>query len=198
MGLSGKALIHTGRYFLGLDRAETQTSATERETIARFARDRRRALEIGVFEGATTTLIAKQLAADGMLFAVDPFFPGRLGICWSQFIAKREVRRSGVARKVTFLRSLSHDAAGQLAENFFDFIFLDGDHSLSAIAQDWADWSGRVAPNGVILLHDTQVPPYNPRVRELGSYRYFQETISHDPRYELLEIVDSLSVLRRG
>src|SRR2546421_10565039 len=197
MALTGKALIHIGRYWLGLDRAETQTSPAERETIARFARDRRRALEIGGFEGATTVLIAKQLAPDGILFAVDPFFPGRLGICWSKFIAKREVSRSGVARKVTFIRSLSHDAAGQLAEDFFDFIFVDGDHSLAAIAQDWADWSGRVTPGGVILLHDTQVPPHNPRVRELGSYRYFQETISPDPRFEFLEIVDSLSVLRR-
>jgi predicted O-methyltransferase YrrM len=197
MGLTGQAALHTARYLLGLDRAATQTSAAERETIARFARGRRQALEIGVFEGATTALIAKEIATDGTLFGVDPFFAGRLGICWGKIIAEREVNRAGVGRKVVLVRSLSHDAAVQIANDSFDFMFLDGDHSLRAIAQDWADWSGRVATGGVMLLHDTQVPPHNPRVRELGSYLYFQDTISRDSRFELLETVDSLSVLRR-
>lgn len=196
--MTGKALTHAVRYFLGLDDAATQTSAAERAAIARFAQGRRSALEIGVFEGVTTALIAKQLAPNGTLFAVDPFFPGRLGICWSRYIAQREVRRAGVAPKVNFIRSLSHEAASRLTENGFGLIFIDGDHSLEAIRQDWADWSGRIAPDGVILLHDTQVPPHNPLVRELGSYRYFQETISRDPRFQILEIVDSLSVLGRA
>src|SRR4051794_27163850 len=139
MGSTGQAVVHTARYLLGLDRAATQTSSAERETIARFARGRRQALEIGVFEGATTALIAKEIAGDGTLFAVDPFFAGRLGICWGKIIAEREVNRVGVGRKVVFVRSLSHDAAAQIENDSFDFIFLDGDHSLAAIAQDWAD-----------------------------------------------------------
>jgi predicted O-methyltransferase YrrM len=195
--VKGKAIIHAARYLLGLERAASQTSSAEQETIARFARGRRRALEIGVFEGATTALIAEQLAPDGNLFGVDPFFTGRLGICWSKIIAQREIARAEVGPKVTLISALSHNAAGQIAEDFFDFVFMDGDHSLQAIAQDWADWSGRVEIGGVMLLHDTQVPRHNPRVRELGSYQYFQQTIAHDPRYELLETIDSLSVLRR-
>jgi predicted O-methyltransferase YrrM len=196
--MTGKALIHAVRYFLGLDDAATQTSAAERAAIARFAAGRRTALEIGVFEGVTTALIAKQLTPDGTLFGVDPFFPGRLGICWSKLIAQREVGRAGVAPKVRFVRALSHEAASKMAENRFDLIFIDGDHSLEGIEQDWADWSAKIAPDGVILLHDTQVPPHNPLVRDLGSYRYFQETISRDPRFQVLEIVDSLSVLGRA
>jgi predicted O-methyltransferase YrrM len=196
--MTGRALIHASRYWLRLDRAATQTSLAERETVARFAQGRRRALEIGVFEGATTALIAQALAPDGKLFAVDPFFPGRMGICWSKFIARREVRRAGIVSKVIFVRSLSHDAAAQLKERAFDFIFIDGDHSREAIMQDWTDWSGRIAPDGVILLHDTQVPAHNPLVRELGSYLYFQETISRDPRFQILETVDSLTVLGRA
>lgn len=195
--MTGQVLIHAARHFLRLDEAATQTSAAERAAIARFAHGRRTALEIGVFEGFTTALIAKQLAPEGKLFAVDPFFSGRLGICWSRFIAQRQVGRAGVAGKVIFVRALSHEAANQIPENSFDLIFIDGDHSIEAIKQDWADWSGRIASDGVILLHDTQVPPHNPLVRDLGSYRYFQETISRDPRFKVLEIVDSLSVLGR-
>src|SRR5688572_20247603 len=125
MSLIGRALIHTARYLAGLDDAATQTSQAEREAIARFASGRRRAVELGVFEGATTALIAKEIASDGTLFAVDPFFTGRLGICWGKLIAEREVRRGRVSRKVTFVRSLSHEAAMQLPEDSFDFIFID-------------------------------------------------------------------------
>jgi predicted O-methyltransferase YrrM len=195
--VKGKAVIHATRYLFGLDPAATQTSPAERETIARFARGRQKALEIGVFEGATTALIAKQLAPDGNLFGIDPFFAGRLGICWSRVIAQREIARSGVGHKVTLIPMLSHEAASRISEDLFDFVFIDGDHSLQAITQDWADWSGCVQTDGMMLVHDTQVPSHNPGVRELGSYQYFQKTIVHDPRYELLETVDSLSVLRR-
>jgi hypothetical protein len=48
-----------------------------------------------------------------------------------------------------------------------------------------------------VLLHDTQVPAHNPHVADLGSFQYFRDTISHDERFEIVEIVDSLSVLRR-
>jgi predicted O-methyltransferase YrrM len=197
MSSTGKTIVHTIRYLIRLDAAATQTSPPEREMLSRFACGRRRAVEIGVFEGATTALIAKNMAPDGKLYAVDPFFSGRLGICWGKVIAKREIKRSGVGDRISLVEALSHDAAAIITENDFDFIFIDGDHSLPAIRQDWGDWSGRIVSGGVALLHDTQVPQHNPRVRELGSYQYFQETISHDPRFELLDLVDSLSVLRR-
>jgi hypothetical protein len=46
-------------------------------------------------------------------------------------------------------------------------------------------------------LHDTLVPPYNPGVAKLGSHKYFVEHIQHDARFEMVEQVDSLSILRR-
>jgi len=55
-----------------------------------------------------------------------------------------------------------------------------------------------VLKSGILTPHDTRVPDYNkPSVRDLGSYKYFESHIKKDARFELLEQVDSLSVLRR-
>src|SRR5438477_652847 len=43
----GRSAQHALRYFLGLDQAETQTTAAERQCLARYASGRRRIVEIG-------------------------------------------------------------------------------------------------------------------------------------------------------
>jgi predicted O-methyltransferase YrrM len=196
MTSTGKAFAHTIKYLLGLESAATQTTAAEREVIRQFAAGRKRGVEIGVFEGVSTCVIAESLARDGELIGIDPFFKGRLAICWGEIIARHKLRRARVYRKVKLIRSVSQDALGFI-EGTFDFIFIDGDHSLDGIRRDWQGWSQRVARDGVILLHDTQIPSHNPAVANLGSYQYFQDTIACDERFELVAKIDSLSVLRR-
>jgi predicted O-methyltransferase YrrM len=195
----GRTLWHALRYLAGTESPHTQTSERERDALARYAQGRKRAVEIGVYEGATTVTLARAMkgAGGGTLYAVDPFFPGRAGFCWSELIARSAVRRAGVADTVAFVKSLSSEAAARL-DGQFDMVFIDGDHSLEGITRDWADWSARIAPDGVLALHDTRVPEHNPSVRELGSYRYFESHIRNDARFRLVEQVDSLSVLRRA
>ncbi len=196
MSSTGKAVFHTVGYLMGVESAATQTTATERETIRRFAAGRRRGLEIGVFEGVSTVVIAESLAQDGVLTGVDPFIKGRLGICWGEIIARRNIRRAQLAQKVNLVKSFSHDAL-TLIQGTFDFIFVDGDHSLDGIRRDWQGWSERVTKGGVMLLHDTQIPAHNPAVASLGSYQYYQDVIASDERFEVVAMVESLSVLQR-
>ena len=191
----GAAFLHYVLYRVGLHRPESQTTEKERQVIADFAASKLHAVEIGVFEGLTTRLIAEKLADDGTLYAIDPFFSGRLGICYAEKIARRYVRYISES-KIRFIKALSHDALDQAPEAL-DFVFIDGDHSLEGIRRDWNDWSGRVVPGGIIALHDTCVPEHNPSVADLGSFHYFQSTIRFDERFELLKQVESLSVLRR-
>jgi predicted O-methyltransferase YrrM len=191
----GKTVHHLIRYLARLDRAATQTTSSERAAIAKFAAGKMRALEIGVFEGSSTAIIAKNLHPEGRLLAIDPFFAGRFGICWAKLIAKQELRRSNVSHKVSFIEKLSHHACKDIPGTF-DYVFIDGDHSLSAIEKDWKDWASRVEAHGVILLHDTALPE-NSHGIEFGSHRYFREVISRDLRFEIVELVDSLNILRR-
>lgn len=193
---NGKTLLHFIRHLFSLDFAATQTTTAEQTAIGKFARGRMRAVEIGVFEGSSTGIIARNVHPDGRLFAVDPFFSGRLGICWGKSIAQRELRRANVRDKVQLIETFSHQACEQLSGNF-DYVFIDGDHSFDGIKQDWEDWSPRIEANGLMLLHDTEIPRHNPRVSELGSYHYFREVIAHDARFEIIDVVDSLNVLSR-
>lgn len=189
-------LFHTLYYFLDIDDASTQTTSNEREKLWEYAQGAQRAVEIGVAEGANTRLIAEALSEGGTLYAIDPFFGGRLGICWGELIAKDQVRRGNVERRVQFVRALSWDACDQI-EGTFDFIFVDGDHSLEGIKRDWSDWSGRVRPGGIIALHDTQVPTDDHHVAGFGSSKYFKAEIQYDDRFRIIDQVDTLSVLRR-
>jgi predicted O-methyltransferase YrrM len=186
-------------YALGLQSAATQVTPAELECILVYARSKQRLLEIGVYEGASTTHLIGAAAADAHIYAVDPFLRGRLGICWARGIALSQIAigvRSNAGVRVHAIEQYSHDAAASIEGNF-DFMFIDADHSLAGIRQDWDDWSGRVTEGGIIALHDTRVPAHNPSVAQLGSFQYFQSTIRIDPRFDLLRQVDSLSVLQR-
>ena len=70
--------IHCARYFLGFDEPETQVTRHERELLARHVATKRRAAEIGVFEGSTTRFLAEQMDRDGELYAIDLFFAADL------------------------------------------------------------------------------------------------------------------------
>jgi hypothetical protein len=75
-----------------------------------------------------------------------------------------------------------------------DFIFIDGDHSWAGIDADWKSWSTRIAPGGVIALHDSR--PSSESNLVLESVRYTQEVIRGDPRFQVIEEVHSLTVLQ--
>lgn len=191
-----QALVHFLKYLVGIDAAQTQTTPAERQCIKQFAVGRKRCAEIGVFEGVTTGTIASTLESDAVLYAIDPFIKGRIGICWGLPIAKREIARHRPKCQVRMVRAFSPEANKQI-EGDFDFVFVDGDHSLEGIKQDWHDWAGRIMPDGIIGLHDTLVPKHNPNVAHLGSHKYFIEHIKYDDRFEIVAQVDSLSILRR-
>jgi len=196
MPLPGNALLHTLRYFIGLDSANTQTTNAEQERLQHYATGCRRAVEIGVAEGVNTRSIAESLAEDGVLYAIDPFFSGRLSVCWGELIARAQVRRGGLEERVRFIQMLSWEACDKI-DGTFDFVFIDGDHSLDGIRRDWADWSKKVQREGIIALHDTNIPPNESDRSKLGSHKYFQSVIQHDERFRIVEQVDSLSILQR-
>lgn len=189
-------VLHTARFFLRLDSPHSQTTQAERDCLKKYASGRTTACEIGVYEGLTTRLIAEAMDDDGLLFAIDPFFSGRVGICWSELIAHGYTSRSNSSANIKFLKKMSFDAVDDVPDNL-DFVFVDGDHSLKGITRDWEDWSTRVVVGGLIALHDTKVPSHNQNVQSLGSFKYFESHIRHDARFELIEQIDSLSVLKR-
>jgi predicted O-methyltransferase YrrM len=191
-------LTHFLLWNVGLTRAETQTSEAERACLARHAEGRRRLAEVGVWHGVTTCRLRRAMAQDGVLFGVDPYPPGRLGFSAQRFIARREVSKSE-GGEVRWLRLTGEEAARRLARDGaqpVDFVFIDGEHSYEGLRRDWESWSGLVAPGGVVALHDS-CSSASRDIEDAGSVRYTREVIRLDARFEVAEVVDTLTVLRR-
>jgi len=174
---------------LGLRPADTQVTPAERACLARHAAGRRCLVEIGVTHGGTTGLLRSVMDPAGTLTGIDPHPPGRLGVSFERAIARREVVRHRGGRAV-LLRSLGHEAAVGW-KTPIDFLFIDGDHSWAGIERDCR---GLVAPGGRVALQDSRSVPGRP---DPDSIRYTREVILPDPRFRVIDAVESLTVLER-
>jgi predicted O-methyltransferase YrrM len=111
-------------------------------------------------------------------------------------VARKEVARIANG-SVKWLRQTGADAAINLdrSENF-DFVFIDGEHTYEGLQADWRGWSPRLVQGGIVGLHDSRSTPQRP-IDDAGSVRFTAEVILNDPRFEIVDTVDSLTVLRR-
>jgi predicted O-methyltransferase YrrM len=191
-------LFHFGLWCFGLARAETQTTAAERTCLARHAAGKKRLVEIGVWHGVTTRVLQSTMAQHGVLYAVDPFPVGRLRFSTQAVIARREVSKAQ-ERPVVWMRTKSVEAARAYAASgrpLVDFIFIDGDHSYEGLRDDWENWRPLVAPDGIIALHDSRSSTER-CIGAAGSVGFTSDVIVKDPGFDVVEVVDTLTVLRR-
>jgi len=153
------------------------------------------AVEIGTDEGVSAAYIARAIAAEGMLHCVDPWIEIRGTTNPSWCIAMRHLRRTRVMAKINIHRDFSQNVLDAIPAKL-EFAFIDGDHSRKGIEIDWSWVAPRIEQGGIVCLHDSVTPASEPW-RVLDSTRYFTEVIAQDPRFEVVETVHSLAVLRR-
>lgn len=53
-----------------------------------------------------------------------------------------------------FYEMPTHEAAGMVPDDHFDFVFIDADHSYEAVKRDIQDWLPKVKPGGWLCGHD--------------------------------------------
>src|SRR4030088_2453809 len=110
-------------------------SAAESELLAELARDRRTAVEIGVYEGSSAVVLAGALPADATQHLIDPFganptlLPGwASGEGATRPVVGRETRRRGSGPRLVWHIERSADTAARWSEPV-DLVFIDGDHT---------------------------------------------------------------------
>jgi predicted O-methyltransferase YrrM len=190
-------LTHFLRWSIGIDAATTQTTDAERECMVRYARTKKRLAEIGVWEGVTARQLRDNISADAVYFAIDPYPVGRLGFSTQKVIAHRTVEKARNGRVVwiedTGVNAASHDL---VKERPIDFLFIDGDHSYEGLKGDWQAWSPLIAIGGIVALHDSRSTPKR-MIDDAGSVQFTNEAIVRDPKFRIVETVDSLTILER-
>jgi predicted O-methyltransferase YrrM len=147
----------------GLVPPRTMHSAAEAALLRELARGRRRVVEIGVYEGSSAVVLCEVLGPDAELHLVDPFghhataLPAGWGATEgaSRRVVARAARRHG-GPSVRWHVDFSADVARRWDGGQVDLLFVDGDHSEEAVAQDWELWHGHVAPGGAVLFHDAR------------------------------------------
>lgn len=189
---------HFALWAIGFASAETQTSEAERACLARFAVGRKRLAEIGVWHGVTTCCLRRAMASDAVLLCIDPYPVGRLGFSAQQIIANREVSRIRNGR-VEWIRATGAEAGREhrLSNRApMDFVFIDGDHTYEGLREDWEAWSPLVTDNGIVALHDS-CSSRDRQIDDAGSVIFTNEVIRNDPDFEVAEVADTLTVLRK-
>jgi predicted O-methyltransferase YrrM len=179
--------------YFGVKPAYTQTSQIERACLFRYAAGKKKLVEVGVFQGVTTRVLRQAMDPQGTLYGIDPFYSNRLGVCFYQVIANREVKSvsNGVVKwiKMTSTEALSSGLFN--SHSALDFVFIDGDHSWEGIEGDWIGFSPLIRRGGIIALHDSR------NSGGCGSELFTNKIILNDSRFCVVETVESLTVLER-
>src|SRR5437762_13384802 len=114
-----KSLVHACKVLIGAEPPASQVTERELECLLKHSRDADVIVEIGCYEGSTTAALARNTA--GRVYSIDPFFHGRLGLCYGEWIA-RFIRWKTKLKNIQFLKAFSYDVAPKF-EHEIDFIF---------------------------------------------------------------------------
>ena len=113
--------------------------------------------EVGVYKGEYTELFCKQ----GLkMYGIDPWHSYN-GAGRTQQLQERQDFIYGHASRLlskyndcTLIRKTSMDAVNNFKDNSLDFVYIDGDHSFSHVANDIQAWAYKVRKGGIVSGHD--------------------------------------------
>jgi predicted O-methyltransferase YrrM len=143
----------------GLIPPRTMHSSGEAALLGELAQGRRRAVEVGVYEGSSALVLAGALPLAAELHLVEPFGSGMEW--WEpadeqavKAVVGRAARRRG-GPELHWHVTTSEAAAADWRLPV-DLVFIDGDHSEAACRLDWELWHPFVEPGGVVAFHDAR------------------------------------------
>jgi hypothetical protein len=149
---------------LGVIPPRTMHSVEDARLLLEAARGARRAVEIGVYEGASAVALCEALEPGAELHLIDPFgrhpdaLPGGWGATeWATrgAVARAARRRGTQAPLIHWYVARSHEVAARWMEDV-DLVFIDGDHSEAGCELDWTSWHRFVPVGGRVIFHDAR------------------------------------------
>ncbi len=142
-----------------------------REMVHRFPSGSK-FVEVGVYKGRSSFYLGTEIVNSGkdiFAYCVDRF-QWEQDAAYKGYLTKfREQINLHELDGVLFPQcGYSVDVAGRFPDESFDFIFIDADHSYSAVLADLNAWFPKLKPGGIIGGHDwhTDYPGVEKAVKE--------------------------------
>jgi|FLOH01.1.fsa_nt_gi predicted O-methyltransferase YrrM len=109
-------------------------------------------LEIGSWEGRSTVCMAEVAAH---VYACDPHTAFNTQALGEEFISLEKFKENTAGRdNITLLLGKSEDMVPVLENNFFDLVFIDGDHRYASVKKDIEMSLPKLKVGGVMAFHD--------------------------------------------
>jgi predicted O-methyltransferase YrrM len=180
--------------------AKPWTFYTEAEckALEHYAAGKKRLMEIGCWQGVNTSRLRRAMAKDGILFAVDPYTPGRLGFNAAQCIAHKEVEKIQNGT-VKWLRMTDLEAAAWFErerEAPLDFIFSDSLNTYEGFKACWDAWNPKLISGGIYILANSSSSDTR-NFEKAGSVQFTREIILKDKRFKHLQTVGTFTILEK-
>lgn len=119
-----------------------------------------RYLEIGSFVGANLVSVANTYCShpNSRLFCIDPWidyedypeYKGRQMSIYNTFIENIEAHKE----KIVIKRGYSHEEVPKFEDNYFDLIYIDGNHEPDYVLEDAVLCFRKLKPGGVLIFDD--------------------------------------------
>lgn len=119
-------------------------------------------LEVGTFYGANILSVAKTygLHIDSKLHCIDPWadydeyseYKNEQNTIYNTFVDN--IERSGVKDKIIVNRGYSHIEIQKFQDDFFDIIYIDGNHEPEYVLEDGVLSFRKLKKNGILIFDD--------------------------------------------
>jgi predicted O-methyltransferase YrrM len=136
-------------------------------------------LEIGVADGGNAIHVANTYCKhpDSKLYCVDPWedydeypeYKGHQDIGWNTF--QTNIRNSGSFEKFIVNRGLSDYVVPTFADNFFDIIYVDGNHQEDYVYRDGVMALNKCKPGGYIVFDDYVPGQWDQTIRGIDRFQ---------------------------
>jgi predicted O-methyltransferase YrrM len=124
-------------------------------------------IEIGVQLGMNSYMLLDACPNITKIIGIDPYEPYAdwdhnvtrtdQEIIWEVFKENLELMQN----RFELYKEYSWDAADQFEDESFDFVFIDGDHSIKAVLKDLDCYAPKIKKGGIIAGHDVGLHSVN-------------------------------------
>ena len=115
-----------------------------------------RGVEIGVQSGKYSRILCKSNPSMEF-YGIDPYLEyDDIAIKGPQYGQDEgyEIAKANYPANGTLIRKKSMDAVNDFEDDYFDFVYIDGNHIFNYVANDIYYWSKKVRVGGIIAGHD--------------------------------------------